>query len=67
MFTILYNHDGSKWVTIGRSNHFLYKENINVSGLILITAGRLKKWGIQNRFEWKSTIHQGNQFGNEIH
>lgn len=58
-----YDHYTSKWATDnGRSNHFLYKENINAA--YINYSRQIKKWGIQTGLRIENTISEGNQFGN---
>ncbi|MCW3114137.1 MAG: hypothetical protein JWR18_2533 [Segetibacter sp.] len=58
-----YDHAASKWVTDnGRSNHFLYKENINAA--YLNYSRQMKKWGIQTGLRIENTVSKGSQFGN---
>lgn len=60
-----YDHHFSKWVTDnGRSNHFVYKENINAA--YINYSRQIKKWGIQTGLRMENTIAEGNQFGNAI-
>jgi hypothetical protein len=58
-----YAHDDGKWLTDNtRSNHFLYKENINAA---YINYNRqMNKWGVQTGLRMENTISEGNQFGN---
>ena len=59
----LYDHNDSKWVTDnGRSNHFIYKENINAA--YVNYSRQMKKWGVQTGLRMENTISEGNQFGN---
>lgn len=58
-----YVHNESKWVTDNsRSNHFIYKENINAA--YVNYSRQMKKWGIQTGLRVENTISKGNQFGN---
>lgn len=58
-----YSHNEGKWLTdYTRSNHFLYKENINAA--YINYSRQVKKWGIQTGLRMENTISEGNQFGN---
>jgi len=58
-----YDHNDSKWlVDNSRSNHFIYKENINAA--YINYSRQVKKWGIQTGLRLENTISEGNQFGN---
>lgn len=55
-----YSDAESKWETdTSRSNHFIYKENINAAYINLQT--QMKKWGIQAGLRAEQTIADGNQ------
>ncbi len=58
-----YEHKEGKWLTDNtRSNHFLYKENINAA---YINYNRqIKNLGIQTGLRMENTNSEGNQFGN---
>lgn len=58
-----YAKNESKWVIDNsRSNHFIYKENINAA--YINYNKQIKKWGIQTGLRMENTISEGNQFGN---
>jgi iron complex outermembrane receptor protein len=55
--------DGLKWVGDGRSNHFLYDENINA---VYINANRqVKKWSFQGGLRLENTNAKGYQVTND--
>lgn len=47
-----------------RSNHFLYKENINAAYLNF--SRQVKKWGFQTGLRVENTVSEGNQLGNAV-
>ncbi len=47
-----------------RSNHFLYKENINAAYINF--SRQVKKWGFQTGLRVENTIAEGNQLGNAV-
>ena len=59
-----YNKGTNTWETdYSRSNHFLYKENINAA---YVNANRqMKKWGIQLGLRAEQTIAKGNQLSQD--
>ncbi|MEO6732751.1 MAG: TonB-dependent receptor [Ferruginibacter sp.] len=55
-----YNKTMDKWETdYSRSNHFIYKENINAAYVNL--NKQMKKWGVQLGLRAEQTIAKGNQ------
>ncbi len=61
----LYNIGTAKWNTdTTRSNHFIYKENINAAYLNL--QKQWKKWGLQLGLRAEQTIADGNQITKSI-
>jgi hypothetical protein len=57
--------DGSSWkVDPGRTNHFLYRENIHAAYSSLQT--KVKKWSLQGGLRYEFTEYSGNQLGNGI-
>jgi outer membrane receptor protein involved in Fe transport len=57
---IRYNTPAQNWQTdTGRSNHFIYKENINAAYVNL--RKEIKKWGIQIGLRAEQTIADGDQ------
>lgn len=58
-----FDHTDGKWIADnGRSNHFIYKENINAA--YINYSRQIKKWGVQAGLRTENTIAKGNQFGN---
>ena len=58
-----FSHTENKFVVDNtRSNHFIYKENINAA--YINYSRQIKKWGIQTGLRLENTISEGNQFGN---
>ncbi|TDH20669.1 TonB-dependent receptor [Segetibacter sp. 3557_3] len=58
-----YEHNETKWVPDNsRSNHFLYKENINAA--YINYSRQYKKLGVQTGLRMENTISEGKQFGN---
>ncbi|HEX8278534.1 MAG TPA: outer membrane beta-barrel family protein, partial [Segetibacter sp.] len=58
-----FDHNGGKWISDNsRSNHFIYKENINAA--YVNYSRQIKKWGIQTGLRVENTIAEGKQFGN---
>lgn len=59
-----YNQNDNKWlVDNGRSNHFIYKENINAA--YVNVNKQIKKWGIQLGLRAEQTIAEGNQLAQD--
>ena len=60
-----YNHQRDGWdVDNTRTNHFVYKENINAAYVNF--SRQLKKWGFQTGLRVENTVADGNQFGNAV-
>ncbi len=60
-----YNLENSIWVPdYGKTNHFIYQENINAAYLNL--NRQLKKWNVQAGLRLENTNYQGNQLGNPV-
>ncbi|HVG40482.1 MAG TPA: outer membrane beta-barrel protein, partial [Chitinophagaceae bacterium] len=56
-------HSDRKWITDnGRSNHFIYHENINAA--YINYSRQFKKIGIQTGLRMENTVSKGEQFGN---
>ncbi|MBL7723507.1 MAG: TonB-dependent receptor [Chitinophagaceae bacterium] len=55
--------DGSKWIADGRSNHFIYDENINA--VYLNANTQIKKWSFQGGLRLENTIAKGYQVTND--
>lgn len=55
--------DGSDWVSDGRSNHFIYDENINA--VYLNANKQVKKWSFQAGLRLENTIAKGYQYNND--
>ncbi len=55
--------DGSKWIVDGRSNHFLYDENINA--VYLNANKQVKKWSFQGGLRLENTNAKGYQVTND--
>jgi outer membrane cobalamin receptor len=55
--------DGSKWIADGRSNHFLYDENINA--VYLNANKQVKKWSFQGGLRLENTNAKGYQVTND--
>ncbi len=49
----------SKWTKDAKSNHFIYKENINAA--YVNTSKQMKKWGVQLGLRLENTNAKGNQ------
>ena len=61
----LFDKDANAWkVDNTRSNHFLYKENINAAYVNF--SRQVKKWGFQTGLRVENTISEGNQLGNAV-
>lgn len=57
------NNYGNGWITdYGKTNHFIYKENINAA--YLNVNKQIKKWGIQAGLRLENTNAEGHQLGN---
>ncbi len=57
------NRSTTGWETdYGKTNHFIYKENINAAYLNI--NKQIKKWGIQAGLRAENTIATGDQLGN---
>ncbi|CAN5137914.1 outer membrane beta-barrel family protein [soil metagenome] len=57
------NNTSTGWVTDdGKTNHFIYKENINAAYVNFNTE--VKKWGFQTGLRLENTIASGKQLGN---
>lgn len=54
-----YNATDSKWAIDAKSNHFIYKENINAA--YVNTSKQMKKWGVQLGLRLENTNAKGNQ------
>jgi outer membrane receptor protein involved in Fe transport len=62
---INYNTPEAKWQTdTSRSNHFIYKENINAAYVNF--QKQIKKWGLQLGLRAEQTIADGNQITKSI-
>ncbi|MEO5996101.1 MAG: outer membrane beta-barrel protein [Chitinophagaceae bacterium] len=62
---IRYNTPDQKWeIDTSRSNHFIYKENINAAYINL--QKQIKKWGLQVGLRGEQTIADGNQVSRNI-
>ncbi|MBL7708817.1 MAG: TonB-dependent receptor [Chitinophagaceae bacterium] len=55
--------NGSDWVNDGRSNHFVYDENINA--VYLNANKQVKKWSFQAGLRLENTIAKGYQYNND--
>ncbi len=58
-FNVVNNIKNIDW---DKSNHFIYKENVNAAYINFSTT--VKKWGLQLGLRAENTNNQGNQFGN---
>ena len=56
-------NQGSEWMPDARSNHFLYKENINAGYAIL--SKTIKKWEINAGLRLENTVARGRQVRND--
>ncbi len=56
-------NSGSDWVPDDRSNHFVYKENINAG--YLIASGAMKKWELSAGLRLENTVARGHQLSND--
>ncbi|MEO5646970.1 MAG: outer membrane beta-barrel family protein [Chitinophagaceae bacterium] len=57
------NNSGAGWMTdYGKTNHFIYKENINAA--YLNGSKQIGKWGIQTGLRAEYTVANGHQLGN---
>ena len=56
---------GKKVIDEGKTNHFIYKENINAGYINFNT--QIKKWGLQAGLRAENTNANGNQKGNLSH
>jgi hypothetical protein len=54
-----WNATNSKWAIDAKSNHFIYKENINAA--YVNTSKQMKKWGVQLGLRLENTNAKGNQ------
>ncbi|MGV3529779.1 MAG: outer membrane beta-barrel protein [Flavisolibacter sp.] len=60
-----YNANQQQWeADNGRSNHFIYKENINAAYASL--GRQVGKWGFQAGLRMENTIAKGDQLGNAV-
>ncbi len=59
LFDPAYNYNGGWKYDSSRSNHFIYKENINAAYINL--QKQIKKWGFQLGLRAEQTIADGNQ------
>lgn len=57
------NGNGSGWTPDGRSNHFVYKENINAAYAIFSSSA--KKWEFSAGLRLENTIARGHQYSND--
>jgi outer membrane receptor protein involved in Fe transport len=55
--------DGAKWIVDGRSNHFIYDENINA--VYLNANQQVKKWSFQGGLRLENTNAKGYQVTND--
>ncbi len=55
--------NGSDWINDGRSNHFVYDENINA--VYLNANKQVKKWSFQAGLRLENTIAKGYQYNND--
>jgi outer membrane receptor protein involved in Fe transport len=55
--------DGAKWDIDNRSNHFVYKENINAA--YVNVNKQIKKWSLQGGLRLENTIAKGHQLTND--
>jgi outer membrane receptor protein involved in Fe transport len=61
----LFNKQDNLWdVDNTRSNHFVYKENINAAYINF--SQQVNKWGFQAGLRVENTISKGNQLGNAV-
>lgn len=57
------NNSGNGWINdYGKSNHFIYKENINAA--YINTNKEMGKWGLQAGLRAEHTVAKGHQLGN---
>ncbi|HSU50779.1 MAG TPA: TonB-dependent receptor [Segetibacter sp.] len=56
-------NSGTGWTADNRSNHFVYKENINAAYAIL--SKKLKKWDITAGLRLENTVSKGRQIKND--
>lgn len=57
--------DGAIWKEdLGKSNHFLYTENIHA--LYASTETKIKKWSFQGGLRYEMTNYDANQLGNSV-
>lgn len=56
-------NSGTGWSSDSRSNHFVYKENINAAYAIL--SKKIKKWDLIAGLRVENTISQGHQIKND--
>lgn len=56
------NIDGGYVIDTGKTNHFIYKENINAA--YINYSRQIKKWGIQAGLRAENTNAKGHQVGN---
>ncbi|HEU4471933.1 MAG TPA: TonB-dependent receptor [Flavisolibacter sp.] len=60
-----FDQPSDKWIVDNlRSNHFIYKENINAAYVNL--SRQVKKWGFQGGLRVENTIADGDQLGNAV-
>jgi iron complex outermembrane recepter protein len=59
------NNSGAGWIAdYGKTNHFIYKENINAA---YVNANKqMKKWGVQAGLRVEHTHAKGHQLGNSV-
>ncbi len=55
--------NGSSWIADGRSNHFLYDENINAAYVNANT--QIRKWSFQGGLRLENTVAKGYQVTND--
>jgi outer membrane receptor protein involved in Fe transport len=61
----IYDHQDNKWfIDNTRSNHFIYKENINAA--YASVNRKFNKWGVQAGLRVENTIARGDQLGNDL-
>lgn len=56
-------NSGSEWIKDSRTNHFIYKENINAAYLIFSKS--IKKWELNAGLRMENTIARGHQLSND--
>jgi outer membrane receptor protein involved in Fe transport len=61
----IYDHQGDDWLAdYTRSNHFVYRENINAVYASL--NRKINKWGVQAGLRVENTVARGDQLGNLV-